>query len=76
MDNPHNPDLEGGLIPDEEAQISPDLLTDDTPDRFDTPVDDETLENEPPEEGVYPGDTEFEEDLEDEEISRYGDEGH
>ncbi len=71
MDNPHNPDLEGGLVPDEEAQIKPELLTDDTPDTFGTPVDDEILENEPSEEAVYPGDTDFEQDLEDEEIRRY-----
>ena len=74
VDDPHNPNLEGGLVPDEEAQLNPDVLTDDTPDHFSTPMDDENLENELPEEGVYPGDTEFEEDLEEEEIRRYEDE--
>ncbi len=52
MDDSHNPNLEGGLILDEEAQISPDLLTDDTPSTFDAPMDDENVENELPEEGV------------------------
>lgn len=72
MDDPKHPTPSSGLVPDEEQEINSDRLTDDTPDRFDTPMDDENIENELPEEGVYPGDTEFEQDLEDEEVRRYG----
>ena len=71
MDDPHHPTPSKGLVPDEEQEINRERLTDDTPDRFDTPMDDENIENEFPEKGVYPSDTEFEQELEDEEIRRY-----
>ena len=51
MDDPKHPTPSTGLVPDEEQEINPDRLTDDTPDHFDTPMDDENVENELPEEG-------------------------
>ena len=72
MDDPRHPTHSAGLVPDTEDEASIDRLTSDTPDRFGEPMDDENLENELPEEGVYPGDTEFEQDMEDDEIDRYG----
>ncbi len=71
-DDPRHPTPSTGLVPDSDGYTDRDRLTTDTPDGFDEPMDEENLENELPEEGVYPGDTEFEQDIEDDEIDRYG----
>lgn len=71
-DDPRHPTPSTGLVPDPDSETDPDRLTADTPDGFDEPMDEENLENELPEEGVYPGDTEFEQDIGDDEIERYG----
>lgn len=70
--DPRHPTPSAGLVPDPDGTTDIDRLTADTPDSFDEPMDEESLENELPEEGVYPGDTDFEQDLEDDEIERYG----
>ncbi len=72
MDDPRHPTPSAGLVPDTEDEMSLERLTSDTPDRFEEPVDGENLENESPEEGSYPRDTEFEQDMEDDELGRYG----
>ncbi len=76
-DDPEHPTPSGGLVPDVDSYTDPERLTDGTPDAFDEPVD-EGGESEAPEEratpgeSVYPGDTDFEQALEDDEEDRYG----
>lgn len=52
------------LVPETEAEMDPLEGGYETPDAFDTPMDEDTLENELPEEGVSPEDVAFAEELE------------
>lgn len=70
--DPQHPTPSEGLVPDPDGENDLDTVTDGTPDTFDAPMDEDELENELPEEEVYPADTDFEQELEDEEINRYG----
>ena len=74
-DDPKHPTPSEGLVPDYESENDLERLTDDTPDTFDEPMDENNLENELPEGGVYPGDTDFEQALEDDEVDRFGESG-
>ena len=72
-DDPERPTPSDGLVPDVDSYTDPERLNDGTPDTFDEPV----AENEAPEEratpgeSVYPGDTDFEQAVEDVEVDRY-----
>lgn len=61
-------DVEGnpsaGLVPDIEGPEDMHRLEDETPDTLGDPMDDDSLENELPEEGVTPEEVAFERDLE------------
>jgi hypothetical protein len=65
-DDPQHPTPSGGLVPDLDDETNINRLKGDTPDTFDAEI---------PEEGVYFGDTEFEQELEDDESDRYGEAG-
>lgn len=75
QDDPKHPNFSDGLVPDHDSENDHERLTDDTPDTFDEPMGENKLENELPEEGVYPEDTDFEQALEDDEIDRFGENG-
>lgn len=89
-DDPRQPTPSAGLVPDPDDETNIDRLNSDTPDSFDEELEDEELEDEeltgddlgderssggPPQEEVYPGDSEFKQELEDDESDRYGEAG-
>lgn len=71
-DDPHHPTPSDGLVPNLEGETNLDRLTGDTPDTFSEETADD-LDNALPE--VYPKDSEFEQELEDDESERYGEAG-